>query len=147
MRQQTISLVESATPDILDIVPLGFSNSIRWNLGHILVAWDYGIFPKINESTRMPSNYYRLFPKGTRPSNWSEAPPSVDEITNYLKSQVDDIIEACEGKMNDLIAEPFLRVKYLRGMFSFHNREELYHLDCMRRIKAAIETTPYVNRH
>jgi len=43
-------------------------------------------------------------------------------------------------KVNDVIAEPFLRVKYVRGMFSFHLREEQHHLECMKRNKDAVET-------
>jgi DinB superfamily len=140
LRVQTIELAESIAPDIIDIVPEGFNNSIRWNLGHILVAWDYGIFPKINEAWRIPEQYYSMFGKGSRPSTWTEEPPSIDEIMDKLKTQVGDIITASDGKLNDLIAQPFLRVKYLRGMFQFHIREERHHLDCMLRIKAAIES-------
>ncbi|MCR8633680.1 DinB family protein [Paenibacillus radicis (ex Xue et al. 2023)] len=138
LRSQTISFAESVHPDIVDIVPEGFKNSIRWNLGHILVAWDHGIFPKINESRRIPMQYHRMFPKGSRPDDWEEKPPSFQEIMDRMRLQVDEIIKASEGKMDDLISKPFLRVKYLRGMFKFHITEEQHHLDCMVRIKEAI---------
>ncbi|MEF2968555.1 DinB family protein [Paenibacillus sp. M1] len=47
---------------MIDVVPEGFNNSIRWNLGHILVAWDYGIFPKINEPLKAPKLWPRNDP-------------------------------------------------------------------------------------
>lgn len=145
LRNQTLAIADSIPVHIMDVVPPGFNNSIRWNLGHILVAWDYGIFPKVNENPRMPALYYRLFSKGTRPDAWTEEPPAYDEIIGFLSSQVDEILAVSNGRMNDLIAQPFLRVKYLRGMFSFHIREEQHHLDCIQRIKAAIETSSVVN--
>jgi hypothetical protein len=125
--------------DIIDIVPDGFSNSIRWNLGHILVGWDHGIFPKINENRRIPLQYHRMFPNGSRPGNWEAAPPAFEEIVEKLTLQVDEIIAATDGKLDDLIAKPFMEIKDLRGMFEFHLREEQHHLDCMLRIKAAID--------
>lgn len=144
LREQTLSLAESVSPDLIDIVPSGFNNSIRWNLGHILVAWDHGIFPKINESRRIPQKYHFMFPKGSRPSAWTEEPPAYEEIVSRLRSQVDEIITASDGKLNDLVAQPFLRVKYVRGMFTFHLREEEHHLNCMRRIIAAAGSAPAV---
>jgi len=141
LRRQTIAFAESIPLDMIDIVPPGFNNSIRWNLGHILVAWDHGIFPKINENWHIPHAYHYMFPRGTRPSDWTVEPPAYEEIISYMHAQVDEIIAASDGKMNDLIAQPFLRVKYLRGMLSFHIREEQHHLACMQRIKDAVETS------
>ncbi|TBL76110.1 DinB family protein [Paenibacillus thalictri] len=139
VRTRTLALAESSPLEIVDIVPQGFNNSIRWNLGHILVAWDHGIFPKLGEEWRVPKSYHHTFPKGTRPSGWTTEPPAYSEILEKLRSQVDDIIVASTGKLDDPIAKPFLRIKRLRGMFHFHNREEQHHLDCMLRIKQAIE--------
>jgi len=141
LRAQTLSLAESVSSDIVDIVPVGFNNSIRWNLGHILVAWDHGIFPKINENRKIPLQYHRMFPNGSRPSAWETEPPAFEEIVDKLKLQVDEIIAASEGKLDDLIAKPFLQIKDLRGMFEFHLTEEQHHLDCMLKIKAAIDAT------
>ncbi len=139
LRAQTLALAESTSIEIVDIVPEGFNNSIRWNLGHILVAWDHGIFPKLGEGWRIPEHYHYLFPKGTRPSDWTTEPPAYSEILEKLRGQVDDIISASTGKLDNPIAQPFLRIKKLRGMFNFHNREEQQHLDCILRIKHAIE--------
>ncbi|WP_162162972.1 DinB family protein [Gorillibacterium massiliense] len=141
LRRQTLAFAESIAPEMIDIVPAGFNNSIRWNLGHILVAWDYGIFPQIKENTRLPQSYLELFRKGTRPSSWTEEPPAYDELIHFLRTQADGIITASGGKMNNLIAKPFLRVKYLHGMFRFHLREEQHHLEWMKRIRDAIEST------
>ncbi|MBB3113204.1 hypothetical protein FHS18_005307 [Paenibacillus phyllosphaerae] len=142
LRNQTIAWADTTPRDIIDIVPEGMNNSIRWNLGHILVAWDNGIFPKISEHRRVPQSYYDLFRKGTSPYTWTEEPPSYIEIVSRLQAQTEEIILASDGKLNDPIAESFLRVKFVRGMFLFHLREEQHHLDCMKRIrKAALKAT------
>lgn len=39
-RNWTIQLVESLDENLLDNTPKGFSNNIRWNIGHISVGWD-----------------------------------------------------------------------------------------------------------
>jgi hypothetical protein len=53
--------------------------------------------------------------------------------------QVDEIIAASDGKLDDLIVKPFMEIQDLRGMFEFHLGEEQHHLDCMLRINAAID--------
>ena len=40
-RTETLELAKSLPIEIIDLIPEGFSINIRWNLGHILVAWDH----------------------------------------------------------------------------------------------------------
>lgn len=60
-------LAKGALPQHLDQIPDGFNNSIRWNLGHLLAAWDHGIFPKLGRERRIPDAYHHMFPSGTSP--------------------------------------------------------------------------------
>lgn len=38
VRGQTLKLMEGVTEEQADVIPEGFRNSIRWNLGHIYVV-------------------------------------------------------------------------------------------------------------
>lgn len=138
VRQETINLVETIPIDHIDIIPEGFNNSIRWNLGHILVAWDHAIFPKLHQHWRVPEHYHFIFPKGTSPRIWKSKPPEYMEIINHLKDQVIEISEASHNKLNELLPEPFIRIKKISGMFRFMIREEIHHQNCINRIIEAI---------
>jgi len=37
-RTHALLVAEDATEDRADVVPAGFRNNIRWNLGHVLMA-------------------------------------------------------------------------------------------------------------
>jgi len=40
VRAITLQKLESITEDVADIMPEGFNNTIRWNVGHILIVQD-----------------------------------------------------------------------------------------------------------
>jgi hypothetical protein len=70
IRNNTLNEVRNLPNSIIDVVPVGLSNNIRWNLGHILVAWDHGIFPNLYLERRETIHYHTIFPKGTDPQKW-----------------------------------------------------------------------------
>ncbi|WP_144407056.1 hypothetical protein [Paenibacillus sp. IHBB 10380] len=57
----------------------------------------------------MPQHYYYMFQKGSMPSAWTEEPPSFAEVIDRLRRQVNDIITAADGKLNDVIAQRLLK--------------------------------------
>jgi hypothetical protein len=134
LRKETLRFAEGVPTELLDRVPEGFNNSIRWNLGHILVAWDHAIFPKLNQNWRIPEHYHYLFPNGSSPKTWNTSPPDFQEIIKYLKAQTDEIAEVCIGRLDDPLPEPFLRIKSIRGMYNFMLREETHHLNFMKKL-------------
>lgn len=138
LREETLALIEGIPPEWYDRVPDGFNNSIRWNLGHILVAWDHAIFPKLDEAWRVPNHYHYLFPKGSSPQTWKDAPPDFMEIVDLVRDQTEQIIEATLDKLDEPLAKPFLDIRSIREMYGFMLHEEAHHLNCMSRIRDAI---------
>jgi hypothetical protein len=134
LRQETLEFAKSVPNERIDNVPEGFNNSIRWNLGHILVAWDHAVFPNLNEARRIPKHYHSMFPKGSSPAAWLTSPPDYQEIIDFLSAQLDEIAEASRDKLDQPLAKPFLRIKSLRGMYNFMLREEAHHLNWMKRL-------------
>lgn len=141
LRDETLALAETIPPEWNDQIPEGFNNSLRWNLGHILVGWDHAIFPKLGDLWHVPEHYHYLFPNGSSPKTWQSPAPAIEEIVMNLRQQKDDISEATAMKLNGPLAEPFLRIATIEEMYGFMLREERHHLNVMKRIIAAIESS------
>lgn len=139
LREETLSLIAGIRPEWYDIIPEGFNNSIRWNLGHILVGWDHAIFPKLSEKWRVPSQYHYLFPRGSSPKTWQTEAPSVVEIVSHLRLQKNEISDATTYKLNEPLLEPFLKIATIQEMYGFMLREESHHLNVIKRIAAAMQ--------
>ncbi|MFD0589916.1 DinB family protein [Paenibacillus sp. GCM10027627] len=139
IREETIAFAESVPSHRLDAIPEGFNNSIRWNLGHLLAAWDHGIFPKIGEAWRIPANYHSLFPRGTSPRDWKETPPSISEIVSGLRRQKEDVSAELPHRLADALAEPFLNMSAMSDMLEFLLCEEQHHQKAIKSIVEALE--------
>lgn len=139
MREETIQFALRIPADKLDLIPEGFNNSIRWNLGHLLAAWDHGIFPKLGDSWRIPKPYHYLFPNGTSPRDWREAPPSLKDIVRVMKEQKEQVTEALPPHLHSPLKEPFLNMASMAEMLEFLLNEEQHHQKKMRAILAALE--------
>jgi hypothetical protein len=120
-------------------VPSGFSNSIRWNLGHILVGWDHGIFSNLNQERKIPLKYHIMFPNGSKPSDWKEEPLSFEAILENLNIQQEQIINASRGKLDKSLAKPFLHMTTLGEMFLFYISHESLHLGYINTIKRLLK--------
>lgn len=126
-RGWTVQVLKTIPEDIIDEVPDGFNNNIRWNAGHILVGWDHTMFPAVGKERQMPLSYHLMFPRGSKPDDWTEKPPSLDEIIQRLETQPNEIIEASKGRLDDKLEEPFLHITNLGEMVVFHMNHETLH--------------------
>lgn len=64
-----------------------------------------------------------------------DALPAFSEIIDKHKTQVGEIIAACQGKLDVSLPKPFLNIRDLRGMFQFMLKVETRHLDTIMHIK------------
>lgn len=127
-RNWTIAAAEGLNRDIIMSIPHGFSNNILWNLGHILVGWDHGIFSNLSKERHIPQNYHLMFPSGSKPIDWHDEPPKFEEIIEQLRKQPDEIIEQCQGKLDLALAKPFLHLTTVGDMFLFQISHESLHM-------------------
>jgi uncharacterized damage-inducible protein DinB len=86
-RSEILGVVENVTNEEADIVPKGFNNSIRWNLGHIYLDQYLWIQAVTKEKTIVPEEYHSWFGWGTSPNNFSSETPSLEELKDLLKEQ------------------------------------------------------------
>lgn len=137
-RNWTVEFLRTIPEEIADQVPLGHNNSIRWNTGHILVGWDNTMFSAVNKERQMPLSYHLMFPRGSKPEDWTEQPPSMDMLINQLEEQPILIEQACKGHLDKPLKEPFLGMRTLGDMVVFHMNHESLHMGIIKSMKQSL---------
>ena len=89
-----------------DAQPEGFSNTIRWNAGHIFVTME-SLVQKVVEGYDLVSpEWISLFVSGSTPGNWEGDIPSTEELLVALEEQPERILKALTGKLDNSLQEP-----------------------------------------
>lgn len=134
-RNWTVEFLRIIPAQVVDQVPFGHNNSIRWNAGHILVGWDNTMFPAVNEERQMPLSYHLMFPSGSKPDDWIEQPPSMNRLIKELEEQAVQIERLCKGHLNEPLKESFLGMTTLGEMVVFHLNHESLHMGIIKSMK------------
>ncbi|WP_028612541.1 DinB family protein [Paenibacillus harenae] len=137
-RRWTIELVESLDDRLLDGIPEGFSNNIRWNIGHILVGWDHAVFANLQKERHLPPRYHSMFPSGSMPSFWVETPPLLIELRHSLYKQQDDVIDAIRGRLEERLIEPFFHMNTIGEIILFQLSHEAFHAGVITSIRRCL---------
>ncbi|GAF24464.1 MULTISPECIES: DinB family protein [Shouchella] len=101
-REETLTSLNSVSAEEADIVPNGFHNNIRWNLGHLYLDQYVWIETLIKEKIPYPHAYHKWFGYGTNPSHFSTETPSYQELKELLRSQPDLIMERYKDRLEDV---------------------------------------------
>jgi hypothetical protein len=99
-RQGTLRMIKDITESQADIIPEGFNNNIRWNLGHIYLVH------ALLAQDRAPSGYGSLFKMGSKPAEWTVQPPALPELLELLEAQPNQIQEQHLHRLNESITTP-----------------------------------------
>ncbi len=116
--------LEGVSPEIFDIQPKGLSNTVHWQLGHILVAAEMFLF---GQNGQLPAEYNDYFGYGSRPSAWQEGVPTVETLLEQLKSQLERIKEISIESFNNQLPEPVLGNHTYGELVYFTAYHELTH--------------------
>ncbi|MRN51683.1 DinB family protein [Paenibacillus monticola] len=106
IRQLTIKAVEGTSESTLDIIPEGFSNNLRWNLGHIYGVQEKFAFHFAGEPSVLPENFIRLFANGTKPADWNEETPTLEVLLEMLAQQPKRIQESFYNRLEEPVNNP-----------------------------------------
>lgn len=60
-RNWTVEFLRTIPENIVDQIPIGHKNTIRWNAGHLLVGWDHTVFPAVTQERHLPLSYHVMF--------------------------------------------------------------------------------------
>ncbi|MFJ7934123.1 DinB family protein [Sporosarcina sp. NPDC096371] len=105
-RMYTLGRLESSKDEAWDIKPNGFNNTIRWNVGHIFVSMEVLVQKALADYQPVRPEWIPLFVTGSSPEGWGENVPSNEELLAALKEQPARIMEALEGNLGNVLAEP-----------------------------------------
>lgn len=56
--------------------------------------------------TALPESYPGLFKNGTKPADWTSAPPSKEELVHYLSAQLEKIAEIDPAALDEKLKTP-----------------------------------------
>ncbi|PKR78388.1 DinB family protein [Halalkalibacillus sediminis] len=107
IRMRTIAALDATSEENADKQPAGFTNNIRWNLGHIFVAQENLLYAFIGEKPPMPEHFLKWFNRGTSPQDWDGDLPSLEELRQLLKEQPDRMEATFTGQLNEKGPQPF----------------------------------------
>lgn len=102
-RTSIFKTVESSSKEVFDVQPQGYNNTIRWQLGHVLVAAEQFLFGGLD---KLPNEYGALFGYGSKPANWEGEVPTMEELIEQLKAQLSRIKEIPAEHFQEKLPEP-----------------------------------------
>jgi uncharacterized damage-inducible protein DinB len=107
VRSLTCKALENIPDDLLDVIPKGAVNNLRWNFGHIYTSQNLLLSKFAGFSVHTPEEYITFFKPKTNPANWHGKPPTIHEIATLLKNQTDNVVSLIDGKLNEKLKKPF----------------------------------------
>ncbi|GGD59587.1 DinB family protein [Paenibacillus nasutitermitis] len=106
VRQLVLQQVQAIPEELYDIKPDAFNNTIRWNIGHIIFWMDSYMSQCFHNSSDIPETYTALFNSGTKPAEWTTAPPSKEELIGELSRQLSAFSEISPDRLNKPLDTP-----------------------------------------
>jgi hypothetical protein len=107
IRNRTLRVFDALTEEQAEIVPLGFNNNIRWNLGHIYTSLDALMYGFIGEKESINQRYLQLFSMNSSPATWEGDVPSLSQLKEDLSSQLNRIQNDFTGRLDMEGNKPF----------------------------------------
>ncbi|MDQ0199995.1 DinB family protein [Neobacillus ginsengisoli] len=144
-RDNTIGQVAEVNDRTSLIIPEGFNNNIKWNLGHIYVVQEIFAFRSNEEKMKMPDHFMKLFSRGTKPGDWGEQVPSIHELIQLLENQFNRIEQVLEPRLKETVEHPFttstgsLTLSTVEEFLSFCLYHEGIHVEAIKSIKRIIQ--------
>ena len=138
VRSRLFKSIEETSPEVLDIQPQGFNNTLHWHVGHMLTISENFLFAG---NQQIPEKYNELFGGGTKPSEWPEEVPSVEVLLSQLKDQLQRIEEIPNERFEEVLPEPKFGASTFGELVSFAAYHEAYHYGQIHTMKRLITTS------
>lgn len=107
MRFFLSKVTSEMTEEEANMIPKGFNNNIRWNVGHILVSTDAMVLTMAGFPSTLPAQWGQYFMQGTSPENFTEDTPTLAELLEASGQQPSKLRALVEGKLDTPLAKPF----------------------------------------
>ncbi|WP_438431814.1 DinB family protein [Gorillibacterium sp. sgz500922] len=140
VRSITLRAMDGLTEELADLQPLGFSNTIRWQFGHILTVQETVVTHFAGDPPLLDPALFRLFANGTRPADWKQPPPPLSELYRLLEEQGEAIRRIYVPRWGEPAVKPFRRLGHplhtIGELFAFSLHHEGIHvgqISCLRK--------------
>lgn len=149
LRQIVLGKVQGAAEELFDVQPEGFSNTIRWHAGHMVYFMDKFASLSFGSPSAVPGTYEAFFNSGTKPGDWTSAPPSKEELLGLLTEQLARLSELTPDMLEEKLGSPLVM-----GPFQFHTAGEVFnfalmheaiHLGMISSLLKVIEAQPAIS--
>lgn len=105
IRQETVGMLADLDESKVDVVPHGFNNSIRWNVGHLIYDQEVWFHYLIEDQMDVPASYEEFFGFGTSPATWTKEPPAWAELLEELSTQPERLKSKFAGRLDEPLAK------------------------------------------
>ncbi|HHY71990.1 MAG TPA: DinB family protein [Bacillus bacterium] len=123
-RTSIFKTIEQTASEKFNVKPQGYNNTIHWQLGHILVAAEQFLFGGLN---KLPEEYGALFSYGSSPSDWQGDVPTVANLVEQLKGQLQRIKEIPNERFQEKLPKRILGNHTFDELASFAAYHESNH--------------------
>ncbi|PAD34333.1 DinB family protein [Terribacillus saccharophilus] len=100
-RTELLQVAKSFTQEETDIIPHGFRNNVRWNLGHVFLDQYLWIQALSKEEPPIPDGFKEWFGFGTTPADFTEKTPAYTDLITFLEAQPDQISEMYRDRLDE----------------------------------------------
>lgn len=100
-RSELLEMVAEVSETEVDIIPQGFNNNIRWNLGHIYVDQYLWIQALTKQDIPVPMAFNEWFGYGTSPYRFTDETPTFSELIPILQLQPQVIQELYQDRLEE----------------------------------------------
>lgn len=100
-RNELLAVLEGVTEEMAEMIPPGFRNNIRWNMGHVYLDQFFWIAALTKDMGDVPPAYQNWFGFGTSPSEFTEETPSFKELKQLLETQPKTIKETYGNRLEE----------------------------------------------
>ncbi|WP_088049493.1 DinB family protein [Virgibacillus dakarensis] len=140
-RSSFLKFVRKLDENIIAVQPKGFRNTLHWHVGHVLVTTESFLFGYPKQSTNIPESYNDFFKSGTKPADWPEEVPALQEIISYLEEQLTRLNELSDKYMQTELTFtlPFGDFKTYGDLYDLSIHHEAEHLGQIKAMKRIIE--------
>ncbi|SFK78336.1 DinB superfamily protein [Paenibacillus sp. 1_12] len=146
VRQLVIGSVQAIPEELFDTQPGGSNNTIRWNIGHQVTMLNWFLASNVPLAYKLPDAYNTLFMSGSKPADWTAAPPTKEELLEQLSAQYDSLMKVSPESLGKSLNPPFvmgpLEFRTAAELFNFAFIHEAVHLGVISSLVKQISYTP-----
>ena len=139
-RKTVLNAVDGLSAEQLLKTPVGFSNNIAWNLGHIIAVQQGMVYWLSGLDGFVSAEFKDRYWPNTSPADWSSS-PDVDELKSMLMSHTERVLaDYGAGKFEGITYQSRtsgsgIYMDNLQDTFHYNNYHEGLHLGAIQAIK------------